>query len=61
MTAGRMLSINRTDAARLSMVLSIPAILAAGGYQTFVTGQRGELGAQPPCALLGRWLGLRFR
>lgn len=33
MTAGRLLSINRTDAARLSMVLSIPAIVAAGGYE----------------------------
>lgn len=33
MTAGRLLSINRTDAARLSMVLSIPAIIAAGGYE----------------------------
>ncbi len=42
MTAGRILSINRTDAARLSMVLSIPAILAAGGYQTFKTVNEGN-------------------
>ena len=42
MTAGRMLSINRTDAARLSMILSIPAILAAGSYQTFVTVSEGN-------------------
>ena len=33
LTAGRMLSINRTDAARLSMLLSIPAIAAAGGFE----------------------------
>ena len=33
LTAGRMLSINRTDAARLSMVLSIPAIMAAGSFE----------------------------
>ncbi|MAV48311.1 MAG: undecaprenyl-diphosphate phosphatase [Alphaproteobacteria bacterium TMED89] len=42
MTAGRILSINRTDAARLSMILSIPAILAAGGYQTFKTVNEGN-------------------
>ena len=33
LTAGRMLSINRTDAARLSMLLSIPAIAAAGSFE----------------------------
>ena len=42
MTAGRILSINRTDAARLSMILSIPAIFAAGGYQTFKTANEGN-------------------
>lgn len=42
MTAGRLLSINRTDAARLSMILSIPAIIAAGGYETYSTVMDGN-------------------
>ena len=54
LTAGRMLSINRTDAARLSMLLSIPAIAAAGGFEglQLVAGRR--LGLQPPRADRGR-------
>ena len=42
MTAGRLLSMNRTDAARLSMLLSIPAIIAAGGYETYSTVSAGN-------------------
>ena len=70
MTAGRMLSINRTDAARLSMVLSIPAIIAAGGYETFSTVSAGNwelsrlalLGAGLAfvSAVIAIWLFMRF-
>ena len=70
MTAGRMLSINRTDAARLSMVLSIPAIIAAGGYETFSTVSAGnwELsrlallgsGLAFVSAVIAIWLFMRF-
>lgn len=35
MTAGRALGLKRTDAARFSMLLSIPTILAAGGWSTW--------------------------
>ena len=69
-TAARMLSINRTDAARLSMILSIPAILAAGGYQTFKTVSEGNwelsrmalLGAGLAfvSAMVAIWLFMRF-
>lgn len=70
MTAGRMLSINRTDAARLSMVLSIPAIIAAGGYETYSTINAGNwdlsrlamLGAGLAfiSAMVAIWLFMRF-
>ena len=42
LTAGRMLSINRTDAARLSMLLSIPAIAAAGGFEGLQLAAAGD-------------------
>lgn len=70
MTAGRLLSINRTDAARLSMVLSIPAIIAAGGYETYSTVSDGNwdlsrlalLGAGLAfiSAMAAIWLFMRF-
>ena len=42
MTCARMLGLSRTDSARFSMLLSIPAILLAVGY-AFLQGMRGEL------------------
>lgn len=70
LTAGRLLSINRTDAARLSMVLSIPAIIAAGGYETYSTVSDGNwdlsrlalLGAGLAflSAMAAIWLFMRF-
>lgn len=47
MTAGRMLGFRRVDAARFSLLLSIPTILAAGGWSTFELikyGSQGSLG-----------------
>lgn len=46
MTAGRMLGFGRVDAARFSLLLSIPTILAAGAWSTFELvkgGAQGEL------------------
>jgi len=46
MTAGRFLGFNRVDAARFSMVLSIPVILAAGTWSTYElikTGSNAEI------------------
>lgn len=46
MTAARMLGFGRTEAARFSMLLSIPVILAAGSwstYQLITTGTGGDL------------------
>lgn len=70
LTAGRMLSINRTDAARLSMVLSIPAIIAAGGYETFSIVRDGDwelsrlallgAGLAFASAVAAIWLFMRF-
>ncbi len=42
-TAARLLGTNRSDAARFSMLLSIPAILAAGGYGGYELLAAGEL------------------
>jgi len=44
MTAGRMLGYKRTEAARFSMLLSIPAIMAAGGWATLQLIQIGNDG-----------------
>ena len=44
MTAGRLLGMERSDAARFSMLLSIPAIMGAGtlkGYELFQSGDGG--------------------
>lgn len=41
-TAGRLLSMERAEAARFSMLLSIPAILAAGGYATLEVVKSGD-------------------
>lgn len=41
-TGARLLGIERTDAARFSMLLSIPAILAAGGYAGFELAANGS-------------------
>ncbi|MCH8321916.1 MAG: undecaprenyl-diphosphate phosphatase [Proteobacteria bacterium] len=46
MTAARMLGFKRTEAARFSMLLSIPVIMAAGSwstYQLITTGTGGDL------------------
>ena len=42
-TAARLLGTNRSDAARFSMLLSIPTILAAGGYGSYELLAAGEL------------------
>ncbi len=41
-TAGRLLAMERAEAARFSMLLSIPAILAAGGYATLEVIESGD-------------------
>ncbi|WP_416896265.1 MAG: undecaprenyl-diphosphate phosphatase [Minwuia sp.] len=43
MTAGRMLGFERAEAARFSLLMSIPAILAAGGYSLVKIWQAGDL------------------
>jgi undecaprenyl-diphosphatase len=45
MTAARALGFKRTEAARFSMLLSIPTILAAGGWSTFQLIRHGADGA----------------
>jgi len=45
MTAARAFGFKRTEAARFSMLLSIPAILAAGGWSTFRLARYGTDGA----------------
>lgn len=55
MTAGRMLGFRRVDAARFSLLLSIPTILAAGGWSTFElikNGSEGSLGQAAFAAFL---------
>ncbi|MFP6771567.1 MAG: undecaprenyl-diphosphate phosphatase [Alphaproteobacteria bacterium] len=42
-TAARVLGFERDDAARISLLLSIPIILAAGGYQGLEVLQSGQL------------------
>ncbi len=42
-TAARGLGFERADAARISLLLSMPVILAAGGYQTMEVVQSGQL------------------
>ena len=42
-TAARGLGFNRQDAARISLLLSIPVILAATGYQAFDVFQSGQI------------------
>ncbi|MER2493745.1 undecaprenyl-diphosphate phosphatase [Catenovulum sediminis] len=42
-TAGLMLGLNKSNAARFSFLLSIPIILVAGSYQTFKLVTSGEL------------------
>jgi undecaprenyl-diphosphatase len=42
-TAARVLGFERDDAARISLLLSIPIILAAGGYQGLEVVQSGQL------------------
>ncbi|WP_017444953.1 undecaprenyl-diphosphate phosphatase [Gayadomonas joobiniege] len=42
-TAGLMLGLNKTNAARFSFLLSIPIILIAGGYQTLKLVTSGEI------------------
>lgn len=42
-TAARLLGTDRSDAARFSMLLSIPTILAAGGYGTYKLLADGQL------------------
>ncbi|MDP7345273.1 MAG: undecaprenyl-diphosphate phosphatase, partial [Alphaproteobacteria bacterium] len=42
-TAARLLGIGRTEAARFSMLLSIPAILSAGGYTALKLVLAGDL------------------
>jgi undecaprenyl-diphosphatase len=42
-TAARGLGFEREDAARISLLLSIPIILAAGGYQGLEVVQSGQL------------------
>lgn len=42
-TAGLMLGLNKTNAARFSFLLSIPIILIAGGYQTLKLVTSGEM------------------
>lgn len=44
MTAGRFLGYKRTEAARFSMLLSIPAIMGAGGWAAFQLVQSGNDG-----------------
>ena len=41
-SAGRMLGLERTDAARFSMLLSIPAILGAGALKSWELYQAGD-------------------
>lgn len=43
MTAGRFLGLERTEAARFAMLLSIPAILAAGGLSAYDVYESGDL------------------
>lgn len=43
MTAGRMLGFERAEAARFSLLMSIPAILAAGGYSMMKIWLAGDL------------------
>lgn len=43
MTAGRLLGFERAEAARFSLLMSIPAILAAGGYSLLKIWQAGDL------------------
>ena len=43
MTAGRFLGMERSDAARFSLLMSIPTILAAGGLIGLELYQSGEL------------------
>lgn len=43
MTAARFIGLERSDAARFSLLLSIPTIIAAGGLTGFQVYQRGEL------------------
>lgn len=45
MTAGRFLGFERVEAARFSMLLSIPVILAAGGWSTYELIRNGTDGA----------------
>ncbi|WP_417516549.1 undecaprenyl-diphosphate phosphatase [Minwuia sp.] len=71
MTAGRMLGFERAEAARFSLLMSIPAILAAGGYSMVKIWQAGDvdfglevliamavafLTALPAIALMMSWL-----
>lgn len=42
-TAARALGFEREDAARISLLLSIPIILAAGGYQSLEVVQSGQM------------------
>jgi len=71
MTAGRMLGFERAEAARFSLLMSIPAILAAGGYSLLKIYEAGDLSfgssvliamavafltALPAIALMMAWL-----
>lgn len=71
MTAGRLLGYERTEAARFSLLLSIPAILAAGGHSLKEIYDSGDIGlergvlmamgvsfltALPAIALMMAWL-----
>jgi len=51
MTAGRMLGFSRTEAARFSMLLSIPTILAAGGLAGIELAQSDVPGAWHDAAI----------
>lgn len=51
MTAGRMLGFSRTEAARFSMLLSIPTILAAGSLSAIELAQDGAAGAWRDAAI----------
>lgn len=52
-TAARLLGLERRDAARYSMLMSVPAILAAGGYLGLKVVETGDASFGPTALLAG--------